>query len=111
MDDVIRLIREDTSGRDKYGNPETVETSREVFCRVYGVTRSEFYQAATADIHPEITFQLSDFLDYEGEKTVEHNGIRYSVIRTYRDPGSFHHRRGMDPNGIELVCGRRIGDG
>lgn len=111
MDDVCKLIKRDTTGRDKYGNPEVTETEREVFCKVYGITRSEFYQAAVADLHPEITVRLSDFLDYEGEDLVEYRGIRYSVIRTYRDSGSFHHDSGMDPNAIELVLGRKVGDG
>ena len=111
MDSTCKLIKKATTGRDQYGNPQVTETEREVFCRVYGITRSEFYQAAVADLHPEITIRLSDFLDYEGEDMVEHDGIRYSVIRTYRDSGSFHHRDGMEPNGIELILGRKVGDG
>lgn len=111
MDSVCKLIKEDTTGRDKYGNPQVAETAREVFCQVYGITRSEFYSAATADLHPELTIRLSDFMDYEGEDLVEHEGVRYSVIRTYRDSGSMHRGGIMDPNGIELICGRRIGNG
>lgn len=110
MDSVCTLIASSLDGRDKYGNPKTTEHRREVFCQVYGITRSEFYQAAMADIHPELTIRLTDFQDYEGESIVEYEGVRYSVLRTYRDSGSLHHGGGLDPNGIELIIGRKIGN-
>lgn len=109
MDDVCTLIKETTGGRDKAGNPVTTTTEREVFCQVYGVARTEFYSAATAGLHPEITFRLQDFVEYEGEKLIRYDGELYAVIRTYRDRGSYHGTGGMDPNAIELICERRVG--
>lgn len=116
MDDVCTLIKETAGGYDQYGNPTGETEEREVMCQVYGVTRSEFYSAATVNLHPEYTIVLSDFADYDGEKKLRYNGALYSVIRTYRDRGSMQHSRGGNyveqaPNAIELVVGRKIGDG
>ena len=110
MDDVITLITEEVIGCDDYGNERIRRTEREVFCQVYGVTRREFYQAAAVGLQPELTIRLSDFLDYAGEKTARFHGDLYSIIRTYRDSGSFRGGSGLGLNGIELVLQRRIGD-
>lgn len=101
MDDVCRLIKEELT-YDAYGRPVTVKTTREVFCKVGGITRSEFYAAAAAGITPEITITLSDFMDYEGEKLVEYDGQIYSIIRTYQNSD----RTG---NAIELIVERKVG--
>lgn len=108
MDDVCVLIKEYIT-YDDLGNPAEMPDRREVFCKVYDVGRSEFYAAQTADMKPEITIVLSDYEDYEGEQLVEYNGELFSVIRTYRDRGSFRAGAGMSINAIELVLERKIG--
>ena len=112
MDDVITLIQETVTGHDEFGNEIIRKSEREVFCQVYGITRSEFYSAAVADLHPEITARLSDFVDYEGEKLARYQGVLYSIIRTYRDRGSFSggSRTQQDQNAIELILQRKVGD-
>lgn len=114
MDDVITLIKETVIGHDPHGNEIVEQQEREVFCQIYGITRSEFYSAAAAGLHPEITARLSDFEDYEGETTARHDGVLYSVIRAYRDSGSSGHRASrsiyqMPVNAVELILARRIG--
>lgn len=110
MDDVITLIAESITGYDDTGNAILVTRERELLCQIFGVTRSEFYSAAAAGLQPEVTVRLSDFADYEGEKLARWNGELYTVIRTYRDAGSFQRGNGLAPNGIELTLERRIGD-
>lgn len=114
MDAVITLIKTEITGRDAYGNEVTEQTERDVFCQVFGVSRSEFYSAATAGMHPDLTVRLSDFMDYEGEELARYEGALYSIIRTYRDRGAMGHGRatqwsGMDPNAIELTLQKKIG--
>lgn len=110
MDDVITLIGEAVTSYDRYGNEIRTRSEREVMCQIFGVTRNEFYQAAVADMHPEITAKLSDYADYEGEQLARYNGVLYSIIRTYRDSGSYHHGGRLDPNAIELILERKIGN-
>lgn len=103
MDDVITLIQESAPTYDQYGNETHNRKERRLFCRVSGITRSEFYAAATVDMHPELTVTLSDYLDYEGEKLARYHGKLYSVVRSYRG-------RGQALNAIELVLERRMGN-
>lgn len=83
MTDILILIQR-TPGRDDQGDPVILETTRTVFCGVRSVGQQEFYQASATDFHPELKLILADYLDYQGERLVEYNGIRYRVIRTYR---------------------------
>lgn len=59
-------------------------TRREAFASLRSIGMSEFYQAHAIDYHPELKFVLADYLDYEGESLVKHDGTLYRVLRTYR---------------------------
>ena len=111
LDGVCTLIGDGEITLDEYLNEVPTETEREVFCRVSSTFRNEFYQAATAGLRPEWTIRLSDFAEYQGEQKVRYNGEVYSVLRTYRDDGSFHNRGGMGPNELELIIGYKVGTG
>lgn len=60
------------------------ETSRTVLCRLASIGMREFYEASARDFYPEMKFILADYLDYNNEQLVEHNGQRYRVLRTFR---------------------------
>ena len=107
MDDVITLISESIINYDDYGNEIITTTSRDVFCKTYGVSRSEFYAAAQAGLKPEITIRLSEAADYEGEKEAVFHDERYDIIRVYRGRDSF---RGMDIGNIELTLQKKAGN-
>lgn len=59
-------------------------TRREVFAALRSIGQAEFYQAHAIDYHPELKFVLADYLDYQGESMVKHDGTLYRVLRTYR---------------------------
>lgn len=80
--DVITLIKE-TNTKNVYGVYEATTQSREIFCQVRSVTRTEFFEAGRNGINPE--YQFTVFADdYEGEKTVVFRGEAYGVYRTYQ---------------------------
>lgn len=81
--DIIRLISL-TRSVDNAGDPVVTETSREAFATPMSVGMKEFYQAAATGLKPELRFVLADYLDYNNEQIVEHEGVRYRVLRTYR---------------------------
>ena len=90
MDDVIKLISTATPTYDEYGNESEVETTRTVFCTVSSVGRTEFYQAAQSNLHPEYVFSLTHYKDYQGEQELLYTDWtntekRYSIIRTFRN--------------------------
>lgn len=109
IDAVCTLIGDGETTLDEYLNEVTTPKERDVFCRISSAVRNEFYQAATAGLRPEWTIRLSDFAEYQGETKVRYNGQIYSVLRTYRDGGSFHERGGMGPNELELIIGYKVG--
>ena len=87
MDDVIKLISVSYT-TDKYGNQIEKKTERQVFCKVGSVGRTEFYNAAQADMHPSFVFTLSHYKDYQNEKELAYtdwNGVErhYTITRTY----------------------------
>ena len=104
MDDVITLVSEIVTGHDDYGNEIRTKESRTVFCRTYGVDRSEFYSASTAGLKPEITVRLSDYADYKGEKTAIFHYVEYDIIRTYSGDN-------LALNEVELILQRKISNG
>jgi hypothetical protein len=59
-------------------------TRREVFCRLRSIGHAEFYEAYATDYRPELKFVLADYFEYDGETYLDHDGVLYRVIRTYR---------------------------
>ena len=105
MDDVLTLITAEGYTTDAEGNQIPIETTRRVFCSVNSVGRSEFYQAAQADMHPEYIFRLSTYRDYRGEKLAKYtdwSGTEHTlfITRAYKIP---------DEDTIELTCEERTG--
>lgn len=81
--DVLTLVKE-TRTQDRYGVWQTAETTRDVFCEVESVTRSEFFDAGRNGLNPEYVFTIF-FDDYEDETVCEYKGKRYGIYRTYHD--------------------------
>lgn len=82
---IITLIKTIPNGTvDEYGDPVDVEERRDIFCVLLSIGQSEFYQAATAGVKPQIKAVISDYLDYHDEQEAVVDGIRYKVLRTYR---------------------------
>lgn len=107
MDDVLVLISAAGYTTDAEGNQIPIETKRTVFCTVSSAGRSEFYQAAQADMHPEYIFTISNYRDYRGEKLAKYTdwtGVTHElfVTRAYKIP---------DQDAIELTCEERTGPG
>ncbi len=69
--------------QDDIGNEIVTETETVIYCGLKSVGRNEFYNAAVADLKPELVFVIHPY-EYSGEKKVKFEGNRYSVIRTYR---------------------------
>ena len=97
LDDVMTRIGEQATSYDEYGNPVNTPTETDVFCRVRSVSRSEFYQAAQTELHPEIVFVITHKGDYNGQTLVRYRDELYDVLRTYW--------RG---DAVELTAARRV---
>lgn len=78
---VITLIST-TKTQNAYGIWETTETTRNVYCQVDSVTRTEFFEGGRNGLNPEFRFTLF-FGDYQGERTVTYNGNTYGIYRVF----------------------------
>lgn len=76
------LKKESSRTLDQYANEILTYTERTVYVYPRSVYRAEFYSAAQAGMHPTITFDMTNYADYEGEKIVIFNGVEYDVVRT-----------------------------
>ena len=79
--DTLKLISV-TRTQDAYGVWRSSESSKDVYCEVQSVTRSEFFDAGRNGLNPEFVFKIF-FGDYDGEEIVEYGGKRYAIYRTY----------------------------
>jgi len=98
-DHELTLIGE-TIEEDEIGNQRPVETRTTILCSVKSAGRNDFYSGAAAGLRPEYVFTIHAY-EYGGERIVEFEGKRYSVIRTYQT--------GIEE--IELTAGRVAGSG
>ncbi|MNP80298.1 hypothetical protein D3C76_1783550 [compost metagenome] len=62
--------------------------------------QSEFYQAASAKLSPELVFVIWK-VEYAGETKLEYNGQVYSIIRTFS----------KNTREMELICSSRFNGG
>ena len=88
---VVELIQEDDSVHGVF-DPAT-ETVRPTFCEVRSVGRSEVYSAMAIGFNVSVVFVLALDAEYNGEKSLNYEGKRYKVVRTY-----------VSDDGIELTC-------
>lgn len=79
--DVIMLLNINLVA-DEYGVERKQTTSREVYCQVDSVTRSEFFEGGRNGLNPEYRFRVFEG-DYQGESELVYCGKTYSVYRTY----------------------------
>lgn len=105
MDDVIILVK-CAYKSDEEGNQIEERSERTVYCKVSSTTRSEYYQAAQVDMHPQYIFTLSHYKDYCGEREVKYTDWtgcerNFVITRTYRVPGT---------DAIELTADERVGN-
>ena len=78
--EILYLIKQ-TQTQDNIGNIITEESKSKVYAYKKSVATKEYYTAVSVGITPTAEFQLR-LSNYNNETEVEHNNIRYSVIRT-----------------------------
>lgn len=84
----------DGTGLDEYGDKVIEQVRRPVFAECKSITQTEFYQAQSVGLKPEIKFHLATSWDYENEEEVAFNGVIYKVQRTYIS----------EDDSIDIIC-------
>jgi len=85
---LISIVNEVNEG----GDTVQVEIPRKVYANKKSIKQSEFYQALTAGLKPEVTFAIHSY-EYERERKLIYELKSYNIIRTF-EKGDF----------IELIC-------
>lgn len=91
--DSLDLLTTEEGTNDNGFEQINIKSRRTVFANKKDVRQSEFYQAATQGIKLDTMFAIRS-VEYNGEKILEHDGIRYNIIRTYDKNGEL----------TELIC-------
>ena len=86
-DEQIKLL-----GKEKVINipgqgREKKQSERTVFAKVLSIGMNEFYQAQSTGLKPELKFEIADYLDYNNEKELIYNDVKYQILRTFRKNG------------------------
>lgn len=103
MDAVIKLLAPEGYEEDAAGIRRPVPgDGRQVFAKVWSVTRSEFFEAGRAGYKPELVFSVWAE-DYGGEDLIEYKEKSYAVYRTFR------RQEGDGSDYIELYAERQAG--
>ena len=91
----VDMVPVKSGEKDAYGDPVLEQKNYgAVFAEIRSVGQSEFHQAQTAGKKPEIKFKITDYMDYQGQRYLIHEGVRYSILRTYRTGN----------NELEITC-------
>ena len=61
------------------------ETRRKTYCEEKSLSMSELYQAKASGFSPVYRLRLPQDFEYKGETLCEYKGVRYKIIRDYRD--------------------------
>lgn len=80
--DVGYVMRE-VPGLDEMHRPKVSYTEEQVFCNVKSIGQSEFYQAQTAGLKPEIKIEVK-LVDLNGATHFKYNNTIYKILRTYK---------------------------
>lgn len=55
----------------------------EIFAKRHSISQKEYYESGLQDLKPEYRFDIW-FFEYNGEKELEYNGIKYAIYRTFQ---------------------------
>lgn len=70
-----------------YGEPVQSFQWREVYANKKSIRQSEFYQAGSVGLKPELMFEVYTF-EYDNDEKVKYNNKEYFIIRAY-EKGEF----------------------
>lgn len=81
---VITLLKKQSSEKVPGQGKTSSYRRKDVLAKLISIGQQEFYQSQASGLKPELKFELADYLDYENEKELVFEGVKYEVLRTYR---------------------------
>lgn len=99
FNEIITLVSAGTTTTNIYGDVITTEATADIFAELKSIGQTEFWQAQAAGFKPELKFVIQDYRDYDNQKIIEYDDVRYTVLRTYKtqsDQLEIVVKRGVD---------------
>lgn len=81
--DVPVILIKETYTQDALGVQQTSESSVSVFAQITSVSAAEWFEGGRAGLNPEFRAEIYA-AEYEGQKILEKDGVRYAIYRTYQ---------------------------
>lgn len=88
--DQITLIKQVTTTDDKGFATTTDGEAVTVWANKKSVGNKQFYEGMAVGVTETMRFDVQT-MEYEGQPVIEHEGKRYSVLKTYTDPRNPDH--------------------
>lgn len=82
MNDILELINFDYI-ENEIGDSIKEKTYTEIFAEKKNIKQSEFYQAQSTGLKPELKFEVNAF-EYNNETHIRYEDKEYKVLRTYQ---------------------------
>ena len=99
MVSAVTLIGHGEERTDDIGQIIQDEIRTDIFADVMSVSQSEFMSGGQMGLKPDLVFRVWRN-EYNGEHTVDYDGTRYSVYRTYN----------ANDGRVELYAEERVGN-
>lgn len=97
LDNVCELIKKEFY-EDDIGQSLARESKRGIFCKEKPIYSDEFFKAGQSGIKPSLKLIIYTE-EYEGEKELIFEGVRYNIYRSFKREDSFMELY------CEVVCG------
>lgn len=97
--EIIYLVSQSIEEDDIGNNTSSFISSKKCYAKKQSVRSNEYYNAVAVGMNPSVEFVIKR-LNYNGEKEIEWNNEKYSVVRTIDPKNKFD---------IVLVCSKKIG--
>ena len=96
-DTTIKLVKKTYTTND-IGTPIQTEVISEVLANVRSVGRADFYAGSQVGLAMSYVFETHP-CNYDGEDTLEYDGERYGIVRTYQ----------TSEDVLEIYTGEKVG--
>jgi len=90
--DIAKLISY-TETQNDIGDTVLTPIEKEVFVNKKSIRQSEYYQALSTGLKPELMFEVKS-IDYEDEETISYENKAYNIMRVFSKNGEV----------TELIC-------
>ena len=81
--DVPIVLIKEAYTQDALGVPVVSESSVELVAKITSVSAAEWFEGGRAGLNPEFRAEIYA-AEYEGQKILEKDGVRYAIYRTYQ---------------------------